>query len=94
MPTLNWIGKEAVLNHHQEVPFHLLRSDPDLSVGDPDSGNVQLDVSAAGSKSLTLRWLDIRQSRWSGAKTVAADEQGLLHLVTPTEEGYWVALIQ
>ena len=23
MPTLNWIGKEAVVNHHQRVPFHL-----------------------------------------------------------------------
>jgi superfamily II DNA or RNA helicase len=25
MPTLDWIGKKAVLNHHNEVPFHLLR---------------------------------------------------------------------
>jgi len=25
MPTLNWIGKEAVVNHHQQVPFHLLK---------------------------------------------------------------------
>lgn len=22
MPTLNWIGKEAVVNHHQQVPCH------------------------------------------------------------------------
>ena len=21
MPTLNWIGKEAVVNHHQQVPL-------------------------------------------------------------------------
>jgi len=27
MPTLNWIGKEAVLNHHREMPYHLLRCD-------------------------------------------------------------------
>jgi len=59
----------------------------------PDGGNVQLDVGAAGGRSLTLRWLDIRQSGWSGTKTVSADEQGLLHLVTPTEEGYWAALV-
>jgi adenine-specific DNA-methyltransferase len=39
MPTLDWIGKKAVLNHHNEVPFHLLRCDPDLSVGE-DSGNL------------------------------------------------------
>ena len=24
MPTLEWIGKEKVINHHQEVPFHVL----------------------------------------------------------------------
>ena len=24
MPTLNWIGKEAVVKHHKEVPFRLL----------------------------------------------------------------------
>ena len=32
MPTLNWIGKDAVLNHHKEVPFHLLKCDEKLSV--------------------------------------------------------------
>jgi adenine-specific DNA-methyltransferase len=25
MPTLNWIGKEKVVNHHTEVPFHTLK---------------------------------------------------------------------
>ena len=40
MPTLEWIGKKSVLNHHQDVPFHLLKRDPKLSVGDPDSGNL------------------------------------------------------
>lgn len=40
MPTLNWIGKEAVVNHHQQVPFHLLKDVPDLSCGDPGTGNL------------------------------------------------------
>ena len=40
MPTLNWIGKDAVVNHHHDVPFHLLKDVPDLSVGDPGSGNL------------------------------------------------------
>jgi adenine-specific DNA-methyltransferase len=40
MPTLNWIGKDAVINHHLEVPFHLLKDVPDLSCGDPGSGNL------------------------------------------------------
>ena len=40
MPTLNWIGKEAVVNHHQTVPFHLLKDVPELGCGDPGSGNL------------------------------------------------------
>jgi hypothetical protein len=40
MPTLNWIGKEAVVNHHHQVPFHLLKDVPELSVSDPGSGNL------------------------------------------------------
>lgn len=40
MPTLNWIGKEAVVNHHLHVPFHLLKDVPDLACGEPGSGNL------------------------------------------------------
>jgi len=40
MPTLNWIGKEAVVKHHKEVPFRLLEPVPALSCGDSDSGNL------------------------------------------------------
>jgi len=34
MPTLNWIGKEAVVNHDKEVPFRLLKKVKTHSVGD------------------------------------------------------------
>lgn len=34
MPTLNWIGKDAVVNHDKEVPFRLLRKVKSASVGD------------------------------------------------------------
>jgi adenine-specific DNA-methyltransferase len=40
MPTLNWIGKEAVVKHHKEVPFRLLEPVPDLSCGDSGIGNL------------------------------------------------------
>jgi site-specific DNA-methyltransferase (adenine-specific)/adenine-specific DNA-methyltransferase len=40
MPTLDWIGKKAVVNHHRQVPFHLLKKREDLSCGDPNSGNL------------------------------------------------------
>lgn len=39
MPTLNWIGKDAVVNHHKEVPYYLLRCDPKRSVRE-DSVNL------------------------------------------------------
>ena len=40
MPKLDWIGKKAVVNHHRAVPFHLLKNNDELSVGDPGSGNL------------------------------------------------------
>jgi len=40
MPTLNWIGKETVVNHHQQVPFHLLKDVPSLACGQPGDGNL------------------------------------------------------
>ena len=40
MPTLNWIGKEAVVNHHLQVPFHLLKDVPELACGNPGEGNL------------------------------------------------------
>ena len=40
MPTLDWIGKKAVINHHRDVPYRLLRCDNGLSAGDPDAGNL------------------------------------------------------
>ena len=39
MPTLNWLGKDAVVNH-QQVPFHLLKDVPDLACGQSSDGNL------------------------------------------------------
>lgn len=44
MPTLNWIGKEKVINHHQDVPYKILESQYGFADGvqqsEPnDSGN-------------------------------------------------------
>ena len=43
MPTLDWIGKQAVVNHHRKVPLRLLECDRALSAGDPDSGNLLIE---------------------------------------------------
>lgn len=40
MPTLDWIGKKAVVNHHRDVPYRLLHCDKSKSVGDADAGNL------------------------------------------------------
>lgn len=41
MPTLHWIGKEKVINHHQEVPYKVLdkKYDYNLEEGEAPSGN-------------------------------------------------------
>lgn len=38
MPILNWIGKDKVVNHHQDVPFRVL--DASYSYGAAESGNM------------------------------------------------------
>jgi len=40
MPTLDWIGKDAVVKHHKEVPYRLLEPVAALSCGDGASGNL------------------------------------------------------
>jgi len=40
VPKLDWIGRQAVVNHDREVPYHLLQCDAELSAGDPNSGNM------------------------------------------------------
>ncbi len=61
----------------------------------PDGGDVDLDVSQAAGHAVTLRWLQIRESRWADEPrtTHLANGDRSLRLQTPTEEGYWAALI-
>jgi adenine specific DNA methylase Mod len=40
LPTLNWIGKEAVEKHHLEIPYRLLEYDDNFSAGDKEAGNL------------------------------------------------------
>ena len=40
MPTLDWIGKKAVIEHHKNIPFRLLKFNKDFSVGNPGNGNL------------------------------------------------------
>jgi len=38
MPTLNWIGKDKVVNHHLDVPFRVLEEQ--YTYGDNADGNI------------------------------------------------------
>jgi len=40
MPVLDWLGKSAVTNHHNQVPYRLVHCNGSLSSGDKDSGNL------------------------------------------------------
>jgi len=42
MPVLNWIGKDKVVNHDQELPFRVLKPEKELSVGE-NSGNILVE---------------------------------------------------
>jgi len=40
MPTLTWLDRDKHLRLAAEAPFRLLEVDPELSAGDPDTGNM------------------------------------------------------
>ncbi len=43
MPTLDWIGKAAVIDCHRGVPCRVLVEDKALSAGDPQTGNLLVE---------------------------------------------------
>ncbi len=53
MPTLNWIGKESVINHDKEVPFRLLRKIKSKSVGEYSKNIIINGDNLEALKSLT-----------------------------------------
>ncbi|MBI3524194.1 MAG: site-specific DNA-methyltransferase [Betaproteobacteria bacterium] len=55
MPTLNWIGKDAVVKHHKEVPFRLLEPVPELSCG--ENGNSSGNLIVQGDNLHALKAL-------------------------------------
>src|SRR3989338_6348433 len=43
MPTLNWIGKDKIVNHDKEVPFRLLKKNKKYSLGENENLIVEGD---------------------------------------------------
>jgi adenine-specific DNA-methyltransferase len=52
-PTLDWIGKKAVVNHHQDEPYRLLHCDGERSAGVVDAENLLVE----GDNLVTLKAL-------------------------------------
>jgi len=44
MPTLNWIGKDKVINHHTEVPYHTLTKIYDYGFTNEDLGFTEIET--------------------------------------------------
>lgn len=58
MPTLNWIGKDKVLNHHLEVPFHVLERQYSFDeVGKHEEDNGSENMIIHGDNLLALKSL-------------------------------------
>jgi DNA modification methylase len=58
MPSLHWIGKDAVVRHHAEVPFRLLEPVPALSCGSgTDQGGDSGNLIVQGDNLLALKAL-------------------------------------
>ena len=43
MPTLNWIGKSDVINHHNDIPYKTLKKNKKLSIGNTKNMLIQGD---------------------------------------------------
>ena len=86
---------ELLSNRSRNEAYCTANPGTDYAVFFPDGGNVVLDVSSAEGKPLTVHWLDIRESQWTEApKSIPVDAGTDIQLVTPTEEGYWAAVIK
>ncbi len=58
MPSLNWIGKEAVTNHDKEVPFRLLKKIKTASVGDASQNLIIHGDNLEGLKALMPHYIN------------------------------------
>ena len=48
MPTLEWIGKDKVINHHQKVPFKVLEEQYTYNAEKSENMIIGMDVISMG----------------------------------------------
>ena len=67
MPTLEWIGKDKVINHHQQVPFRVLDRKYSFDTADQhDEGNGSENMIIGGDNLEALKALDTRSALQAG----------------------------
>ena len=49
MPTLHWLTRDEDLRTASRVPYRLLEEAPELSAGEPDTGNMLIQGDKPGS---------------------------------------------
>lgn len=57
MPTLQWIGKDAVVTHHKDVPYRLLEPVSALSAGADANGGATGNLIVQGDNLHALKAL-------------------------------------
>ena len=78
MPTLHWIGKEKVINHHMDVPFRVLDKIYDFGITIDEQGNPLQEY--VNQKSKIGNWS-------SGNKIIHGDNLEALKALLPEYEG-------
>lgn len=90
MPTLNWIGKDAVVKHHHEVPFHLLKDVPELRSSEAGVRKAISDVRCfLKSQAIPLSDAPFQEFKdgW-GIKPTVKDQIGRRQVKTIEDEEY------
>jgi hypothetical protein len=86
--------RDLISNYSWNEAYCSANPGVDYLVFFPDGGDIELDVSAAEGKSLAIRWMDIRCSAWVFDYREVKADGGSLRVITPTEEGYWSAIVK
>ncbi|MDE0316977.1 MAG: hypothetical protein OXM61_19015 [Candidatus Poribacteria bacterium] len=81
-------------NREENEAYTFANSGKEYAVYFPEGGSVDLNLSAGGktdTKTVTIRWLNIRESEWKKQEKVPYSES--ITLTAPTE-AHWTVLIQ
>lgn len=92
MPTLNWIGKEAVINHHNDVPFRILDKQYTF-----DSGKTTPNDSSDAARHDATENKIIHGDNLEALKALLPEYEGRIKCIyidppynTGTPEGKWI----